>query len=319
MIGTTIGHYTITSKLAIGSLGEAWLARDTTLNRSVALKILPSSLAQEETTRKRFLQEARTAGSLEHPNIAAVHEVGELDPSSALVQIADAETGLGDHFAEGRTAAEAAVAAHPNDSTARWLHALFLVYFKRFDEARAEAKEAVRLDPLSKSANAILYLQHFLSRRYADAVVEAQKSLELFPDDPWTIENYGTLLIEVGRYEEALHYLNKAAEMGGLFDIEEVIGYCLAKKGDYTKARAIAEKRGREWDPKAEGTFASNAAKLIAMIYANTRDEKLAMEWIEKGMKVGPIGQNLNVEPPYDPLRSIPRFGEIIRGLGLPE
>ena len=78
MIGTTIGHYTITEKLAIGSLGEAWLARDTSLNRSVALKILPSSLAQEETTRKRFLQEARTAGSLEHPNIASVHEVGEL-------------------------------------------------------------------------------------------------------------------------------------------------------------------------------------------------------------------------------------------------
>ena len=57
----------------------------------------------------------------------------------------------------------------------------------------------------------------------------------------------------------------------------------------------------------------------IAQIYANTGQETLAMEWLEKGIRAGAPAGNLNIEAPWDPLRSIPRFQEMIRNQGLPE
>jgi hypothetical protein len=55
------------------------------------------------------------------------------------------------------------------------------------------------------------------------------------------------------------------------------------------------------------------------MIYANAHQEELAMQWLEKSIKAGAPPGNLNIEAPWDPLRSIPRFNEIIRSQGFPE
>ncbi len=75
--GTEIGHYRIVEKLGAGGMGEVYLAVDTKLNRRVALKFLPLHLCQDEDCRKRFTREAQAAAKLDHPNIAAIHEVGE--------------------------------------------------------------------------------------------------------------------------------------------------------------------------------------------------------------------------------------------------
>src|SRR5437762_6112592 len=74
--GTRIGPYEIVGWLGAGGMGEVYRARDSRLGRDVALKLIPPSLAADETRVRRFEQEARAAGQLNHPNILAVHDIG---------------------------------------------------------------------------------------------------------------------------------------------------------------------------------------------------------------------------------------------------
>ena len=77
--GDRIGSYVVVSLLGAGGMGEVFLAEDRRLNRRVALKVLPSSLATDDTARKRLLREAQSAATLDHPNICVVYEAGEAD------------------------------------------------------------------------------------------------------------------------------------------------------------------------------------------------------------------------------------------------
>ena len=79
MIGENISHYRIVEKLGAGGMGEVYLAHDTKLDRKVAIKILPSSIALNEDRMRRFVQEAKAAAALNHPNIAHVYEIGNQD------------------------------------------------------------------------------------------------------------------------------------------------------------------------------------------------------------------------------------------------
>src|SRR4029453_12154318 len=76
LVGKLIGHYRIESLIGVGGMGEVYLARDERLGRKAALKLLPESLTTDETQLSRFKNEARTASSLNHPNILTVYEIG---------------------------------------------------------------------------------------------------------------------------------------------------------------------------------------------------------------------------------------------------
>ena len=77
--GTKLGRYEIRSKIGEGGMGQVYLAQDTDLDRKVALKILPAELAVNQDRMRRFVQEAKAAAALNHPNVAHVYEIGERD------------------------------------------------------------------------------------------------------------------------------------------------------------------------------------------------------------------------------------------------
>jgi serine/threonine protein kinase/Tfp pilus assembly protein PilF len=76
---TQLGRYEIRSLIGAGGMGEVYLAQDTSLNRRVALKVLPAEVASNQDRMRRFKQEATSAASLNHPNIAHIYEIGQSD------------------------------------------------------------------------------------------------------------------------------------------------------------------------------------------------------------------------------------------------
>src|ERR671939_580343 len=75
--GLQLGRYEIRSHIGAGGMGEVYLAEDTELERTVALKILPAEVASDQKRMQRFIQEAKAASALNHPNIITIHEVEE--------------------------------------------------------------------------------------------------------------------------------------------------------------------------------------------------------------------------------------------------
>ena len=91
--GAQLGPYEIISPLGAGGMGEVWRARDTRLNREVAIKVLPASLANDADRLLRFEQEARATSALNHPNIVTIHELGDVEAGRFIVmELVDGRT-----------------------------------------------------------------------------------------------------------------------------------------------------------------------------------------------------------------------------------
>src|SRR6202048_1109699 len=83
--GTKLGPYEIGAPLGAGGMGEVYRARDTRLERTVAIKILPAQLSSDPIRKQRFEREAKTISSLNHPHICVLHDVGHQDGIDYLV------------------------------------------------------------------------------------------------------------------------------------------------------------------------------------------------------------------------------------------
>lgn len=91
--GKTVSHYQVLDQVGQGGMGVVYRAKDQKLDRIVAIKFLPSHLASSEESKKRFMQEAKAAASLNHPNIMGIYEIDEYDDSVFMVM----------EFVEGQT------------------------------------------------------------------------------------------------------------------------------------------------------------------------------------------------------------------------
>src|SRR5512136_2553206 len=92
-VGAKLGPYEIQSPLGAGGMGEVYRAKDPRLGREVAIKVLPTSFSQDADRLRRFEQEARAAGILNHPNITAVYDIGSHDGAPYVVtELLEGET-----------------------------------------------------------------------------------------------------------------------------------------------------------------------------------------------------------------------------------
>ena len=82
---TTLGHYTVISKIGAGGMGEVYRARDGRLDREVAIKLLPTEVSSDSDRLQRFEQEARATSALNHPNILTVYDIGTHEGSPYIV------------------------------------------------------------------------------------------------------------------------------------------------------------------------------------------------------------------------------------------
>src|SRR5262252_248012 len=99
--GTKLGPYEILSPLGAGGMGEVYRARDTRLDRIVAIKILPAHLSERSDAKARFEREAKAISSLSHPNICQLYDVGSQDEVRFLVmEYLEGET-LADRLVKG--------------------------------------------------------------------------------------------------------------------------------------------------------------------------------------------------------------------------
>ena len=96
LVSRTLGHYKILGLLGEGGMGQVYLAEDTRLERKVALKILPAAFAQDAGRMRRFVQEAKAASALNHPNILTIYEVGEFENKNYIAS----------EYVEGETLSE---------------------------------------------------------------------------------------------------------------------------------------------------------------------------------------------------------------------
>jgi serine/threonine protein kinase len=120
-LGTRLGPYEIVAPLGAGGMGEVYRARDTRLDRTVAIKVLPSHLSSDPARRQRFEREAKTISSLNHPHICTLHDVGQQGGTDYLVM----------EYLEGETLAQR-LEKGPLPLEQVWLYATEIADAQRF-------------------------------------------------------------------------------------------------------------------------------------------------------------------------------------------
>jgi serine/threonine protein kinase len=126
MIGKTISHYKILEELGRGGMGVVYKAEDTRLKRTVALKFLPPRLTSDAAAKERFIQEARAASALDHPNICTIHEIDETDDGQMFIAMTcysgetlDAQIGRGPLSIEDAVGIRSSILDSPNSEGRR--------------------------------------------------------------------------------------------------------------------------------------------------------------------------------------------------------
>jgi TolB-like protein/DNA-binding winged helix-turn-helix (wHTH) protein/Tfp pilus assembly protein PilF len=244
------------------------------------------------------------------------HEALKLDDTlvEAHVSLASVKTDYEWDWVEGEKEALRAIELNPNDAAARAAHAELSWTMGRFDESIQESKRALELDPLSINYNTALAFTFFLARRYDQATEQGAKILEL---DPKFIPAYyvrGVAYVKKSMYKEAMAEFEKAVSISA-DDLAALTGqgYGYAVTG----RRADAEKVLARLNELSKREFVSPV--WMAKIYSGLGEKDKAFESLERAYEDRSIVSvaYIKTNPMLDPLRSDPRYAELLHRLNL--
>jgi tetratricopeptide (TPR) repeat protein len=254
---------------------------------------------------------------------AAARKAIELDPT-----LAEPHAALGSDlseyewkFAEAETEFKRAIELNANYATGHQWYAEFLGTMGRFDEAIAEAKRAQELDPQSPIINANVGDMYREARRYDEAVAQYQRTLEIDPNFAQAHYVLGIAYTEQGKFEEANEEFRKSDILFGeppdRADKRAAADLAAYRAGG---ARAYWQSELEEVKKKAQATGLEPTSTYMATIYANLGDKERALAELEKAyQKHARQLVYLKIEPEWDPLRSDPRFADLMRRVGFPQ
>ena len=252
-----------------------------------------------ETTRPKVISFARKALDLD-PNLVEAHD--------ALAFVLEEEG----HWTEAGEEYRRALALNPNDAEAHAWFALWLVCEGRADEAVAEVQRARALDPVGISGVRVSMIL-FHARRYNDAVRESRSALALQPDNAFNLMDLGFDLIANNQPAEAIPVLEKALFLSNRSPaVMGVLIRAYAHAGRRSDAiRLLGELKRRK-----EAGYIPAAAFVNA--YLGLGDNERAFYWLEQAYKEqSNILQFLKTHPYFDPIRSDPRFADLVHRVGL--
>jgi len=247
--------------------------------------------------------------------IAAARKALELDYGLAEAHVSLAMLlYICDHnFREAEKEFKTAIELNPRYATAHQWLAMFLSGLGCHDEAINEISYARELDPNSPRINVCVGVILYFARKYDRAIRELNKSIELFPEHAANYGMIGAVYTLAGRYEEAINAFNHALELDPLSGgtKKAFAAYCFGRSGN----RVEAQKRLEDLVKDANKGFASPIE--IAMIYVGLGDKERAFIWLGKAFSENDAQLiYLKAEPAFDPLRSDPRYSELLKKIG---
>jgi serine/threonine protein kinase/tetratricopeptide (TPR) repeat protein len=254
--------------------------------------------------RKNALQKQRTA-ALKALEIAP-------DSDQVLNALAISKT-FEYKWNEAETAYKRAIEINPNYIAAYSNLANLYISLKRFDEGMALSRHAIELDPLRANVRANHMNRAVWAGRFDEAIEAAPEAISLAPENPITYVNRGAAYERKRMFPDAIADLQKACEIDKEnLDHRIELARILAISSDRAGAEAIL----KEIEPHIDKTSQTT----LAGLYAALADNQKALDLLEKAYAEGVPGlRSLAADYVFDPLRTEPRFKELLRKLNLPE
>ena len=202
---------------------------------------------------------------------------------------------------------------NPGDAVAHRLYSTYLSAVGRMDDALAEDKISQRLDPVSPYMLEGIARSLYRMRQYDEAIAQFRKVLALDPQFGYAHLGLGKVYIQKHLYKEALTELQLAQQLMGkqpssIADVARI--YALS--GKTAEAQRILQ------DFLEQSRHGSFPPKPIADVYLALGDRESALEWLAKAVRARDVNLRLTTDPSYDPIRSDPRFAQLLQEAKLP-